>query len=156
MMQLIPDMPANVIGLIASGHITGEDYERVAIPAVEAALKTHERIRMLYQVASDFDGFCVRCGVGRHQDGDGPFHRMGKDRGGHRCRLDTRCNPFLRGPDAVPGEAVRQCRDRRGERLDRHLRRGAAQVSRGVDLVCGRRNHRSITPSRRESAGSDD
>lgn len=57
MMQLIPDLPANVIGLIASGHITAEDYERVAIPAVEAALKTHDRIRMLYQVPSDFDGF---------------------------------------------------------------------------------------------------
>lgn len=57
MIKLIPDLPANVVGLVASGHVTAEDYERVAIPAVEAALRTHDRIRMLYQVPADFDGF---------------------------------------------------------------------------------------------------
>ena len=71
MIELIPDLPTNVVGLIASGHITSDDYERVAIPSVEAALKAHARIRMLYQVASDFDGFApgavwddVRMGMG--------------------------------------------------------------------------------------------
>jgi hypothetical protein len=71
MMKLIPDLPANVVGLIASGHVTADDYERVAIPAVEAALKAHPRIRMLYQVPADFDGFApgavwddVKLGVG--------------------------------------------------------------------------------------------
>ena len=57
MMKLIPDLPTNVVGLIASGHVTADDYERVAIPAVEAALKSHPRIRMIYQVPADFDGF---------------------------------------------------------------------------------------------------
>jgi SpoIIAA-like len=71
MMELIPDLPTNVVGLVASGHITGDDYARVAIPAVEAALKMHGRIRMLYQVPADFDGFAagavwddVRMGMG--------------------------------------------------------------------------------------------
>ena len=57
MIQLIPDLPTHVVGLIASGHVTAGDYERVAIPAVEEALKTHDRIRMLFQVPADFDGF---------------------------------------------------------------------------------------------------
>ena len=57
MMTLIPNLPANVVGLVASQHITADDYECVAIPAVEAALRKHERIRMLYQVPEDFDGF---------------------------------------------------------------------------------------------------
>ena len=57
MMQLISDLPTNVVGLIASGHVTADDYERVAIPAVESALKTHDRIRLIYQVPTAFDGF---------------------------------------------------------------------------------------------------
>jgi hypothetical protein len=57
MMQLIPDLPTHVVGLIATGHVTAGDYERVAIPAVEAALKTHDHIRMLFQVPADFEGF---------------------------------------------------------------------------------------------------
>ena len=57
MMQRIPDLPGNVIGLVASGHVTAEDYERVAIPAVEAALKAHQRVRMIYQVPEGFEGF---------------------------------------------------------------------------------------------------
>ena len=71
MIRSIPDLPGNVVGFIASGHVTSEDYERVLIPAVEAALQEHERIRMLYQVAADFDGFApgavwddVRMGMG--------------------------------------------------------------------------------------------
>ena len=57
MIQLIPDLPDNVVGLVASGHVTAEDYERVAIPAVEAVLKKHPRVRMLYQVPAGFEGF---------------------------------------------------------------------------------------------------
>lgn len=56
-MRLITELPSNVVGLVASGHVTAEDYESVAIPAVETALKAHGRIRMLYQVPADFDGF---------------------------------------------------------------------------------------------------
>lgn len=71
MMQLIPDLPGNVVGLVASGHVTSEDYERVAIPAVEAASNVHTRIRMLYQVSANYEGFSpgaawddVRMGMG--------------------------------------------------------------------------------------------
>lgn len=56
MMQVIPDLPGNVVGLVTSGHVTAGDYERVAIPAVEAALAAHGRVRLLFQVR-EFDGF---------------------------------------------------------------------------------------------------
>ena len=39
MIELIPNMPDNVVGLKAIGKVTGEDYQNVVIPAVEAALK---------------------------------------------------------------------------------------------------------------------
>ena len=57
MIELIPNMPDNVVGLKAIGKVTGEDYQNVVIPAVEAALKKHDKVRLLYNCGSEFDGF---------------------------------------------------------------------------------------------------
>jgi hypothetical protein len=57
MIQITPKTAGNLIIAIAHGKVTGEDYERVLIPAVEGVLMAHPRVRMLYQLASDFDGF---------------------------------------------------------------------------------------------------
>ncbi len=48
MVELIEGLPDGVIGLEASGEVTSEDYERVAVPAVERALTTHEQIRLIH------------------------------------------------------------------------------------------------------------
>lgn len=39
-----------------SGHVTRQDYETVLVPAVDAALKAHRKIRLFYKVAPDFAG----------------------------------------------------------------------------------------------------
>ena len=39
MIELIPDLPENVLGFSAKGEVTVEDYETVLIPAVEARIK---------------------------------------------------------------------------------------------------------------------
>ena len=57
MLELIPNMPENVLGVKAEGKVTGEDYDRVLIPALEDLLKRHKRIRVLYQLGPDFSGF---------------------------------------------------------------------------------------------------
>ena len=54
MMELIPDLPDNVIGIVGSGTITGEDYDNVLIPTMKDKLQRHEKIRMLYQLRGDF------------------------------------------------------------------------------------------------------
>jgi hypothetical protein len=41
----------------ATGTITGDDYDDVMIPAVERALETNDRVRVLYQLGPDFEGF---------------------------------------------------------------------------------------------------
>ena len=51
------DYPENVLGFSAEGKITGTDYETVLIPAIEEKLKTNKKIRMLYQLGSNFTGF---------------------------------------------------------------------------------------------------
>jgi len=57
MITLLPNLPDNTIGLVATGHVTGTDYEKILIPAVEAALKRHKKLRLLYELGNDFTGF---------------------------------------------------------------------------------------------------
>ncbi len=54
MMELIQGLPDNVLGIIGSGTITGEDYDTVLIPAMKDKLQRHKKIRMLYQLREDF------------------------------------------------------------------------------------------------------
>ncbi|MHA3093073.1 SpoIIAA family protein [Acinetobacter brisouii] len=57
MMTFIQGLPENVIGITASGHISASDYETILVPAIEAALAQHGKIRVLYHIADDFSGF---------------------------------------------------------------------------------------------------
>lgn len=56
-MEIIQDMPDNVVAVKASGKVSGEDYDDILIPAVESSLKRHGKIRVLYQLSNDFSGF---------------------------------------------------------------------------------------------------
>lgn len=57
MIELIPDMPTDTLGFSAHGTVTGGDYERVVVPAVEAMLTTTPKVRLLYHLGPDFEGF---------------------------------------------------------------------------------------------------
>lgn len=57
MIKMIPNLPDNVLGFEASGQVTGDDYETVLIPAVEAKLEAFPKIRLLYHLGSDFEGY---------------------------------------------------------------------------------------------------
>jgi len=56
MIELLKDFPGNVVALSAAGQVTKADYEKVVIPAVEKALSQHEKVRLYYQIGSDFAG----------------------------------------------------------------------------------------------------
>jgi hypothetical protein len=57
MIERIEGLPDNVLGFRAKGEVTGTDYETVLIPAVEEALATRRKIRLLYHLGEDFTGF---------------------------------------------------------------------------------------------------
>jgi hypothetical protein len=57
MMERIPDLPDNVLGFRASGAVSGDDYKNVVVPAVEAASKANETLRLLYVIPNDCTGF---------------------------------------------------------------------------------------------------
>jgi hypothetical protein len=47
MITLLSHLPDNTVGVAASGRVNATDYETVLIPAIEAALKKHEKVRLL-------------------------------------------------------------------------------------------------------------
>jgi hypothetical protein len=57
MIEVMPDVQGNQVGVIASGQVTAEDYEKVLIPEVEARLQAHPKVRLLYHIGPDFTGF---------------------------------------------------------------------------------------------------
>ena len=57
MIKLLANPPDHVVGVSASGQIDAKDYETVLIPAIDSALQKHKRIRVLYLLTKDFQGF---------------------------------------------------------------------------------------------------
>ena len=57
MIELVQGLPANVVGVRGSGEITADDYRNVLIPAVEEKLSAHGRIRLLYVLDSNVEGY---------------------------------------------------------------------------------------------------
>ena len=57
MIERIPDLPDNVVGIIVSGQVTANDYENVVIPAIESTKERHGSVRILYQLGPAFTGF---------------------------------------------------------------------------------------------------
>lgn len=57
MVEVSDDLPEHVLGITAHGTVTGEDYDSVVIPAVEARFQTRSTLSLLYHLGEDFQGF---------------------------------------------------------------------------------------------------
>lgn len=57
MIRILEDLPDDVVGFEASGHVEAGDYKTVLDPAITAALASHGSIRLLYVLGSDFEGY---------------------------------------------------------------------------------------------------
>jgi hypothetical protein len=56
-LSIIEGLPDNVVGINAEGQVHSADYREVLDPAIDAALKGHDKIRMLYVLGDMFDGY---------------------------------------------------------------------------------------------------
>jgi hypothetical protein len=56
MIERLQGFPDNVCPFVCHGHVTGEDYATVLVPAVQETLKTHHKVRLYYETAPDFTG----------------------------------------------------------------------------------------------------
>lgn len=57
MFQRIQSAPATILAVRAVGKITDEDYKTMLIPAVEYRIKTDGKVRLLYEIGHEFEGF---------------------------------------------------------------------------------------------------
>src|SRR3954452_14576619 len=57
MIRLLRDMPAGVLGLEAVDDVEKEDYENVLLPAIDAALAEHGKVRLVYVLGREFDDY---------------------------------------------------------------------------------------------------
>ena len=56
MIEVIHELPDNVVGIVAKGRVTNEECDTVLKPAMERSLKQHGKIRLYYEVGSRFPG----------------------------------------------------------------------------------------------------
>ena len=57
MLEPIQPSTGNIVAIRATDNVTGADYETVLIPLIEEKLEGHDKIRMLYQLGSEFESY---------------------------------------------------------------------------------------------------
>ena len=57
MIRLIDGLPDSVVGFEAVGEVRAGDYKSVLDHAVDAALQSRDKIRLLYVLGDEFDGY---------------------------------------------------------------------------------------------------
>ena len=57
MIRLLRDMPPGVLGFEAVDDVEKEDYENVLLPAIEAAVTEHGKVRLVYVFGHEFDEY---------------------------------------------------------------------------------------------------
>lgn len=54
MIEIVKGFPDSVVGLMAKGRVTRQDYLEVVVPAIEAARKGHAKLRLYYELGAQF------------------------------------------------------------------------------------------------------
>ena len=56
MIERLEGFPGDVLGFLCKGFVTRHDHDDVLAPAVEQALKTHDKLRLYYEISPEFTG----------------------------------------------------------------------------------------------------
>ena len=132
-------MPVGVLGLEAVDDVEKEDYEDVVVPAIEAAVAEHGKVRLVYVLGPEFDDYegeavweDLKLGT-RHLDGV----RADGDR--DRCALGrARALKAVQRPVARTGACVPALRARGREAVGRRGRRLTPTGSSSPPACAGR------------------
>ncbi len=54
MIEIVKGFPDSVVGFLAKGRVTRQDYLEVVVPAIEAARKDHTKLRLYYELGAQF------------------------------------------------------------------------------------------------------
>jgi hypothetical protein len=56
MIELIEDLPKNIVGIAVKGRVTKEECRAVLAPAIEKSLRWRDKTRLYYELGSRFPG----------------------------------------------------------------------------------------------------
>jgi hypothetical protein len=56
MIQVIEGFPDNIVGIVAKGRLTNNDWDTVLKPLFETSLMRHEKVRLYYEIGCRFPG----------------------------------------------------------------------------------------------------
>jgi hypothetical protein len=56
-LKLMSGLPANVVGIEAVGKVQAKDYRTVLDPALDEATKGGAKVRLLYLLGTDYEGY---------------------------------------------------------------------------------------------------
>lgn len=59
MLQLIEDLPGNIVGIRAVNQVTEDDYKKVALPALEAAHKKFGKISLILVLETNVANYTI-------------------------------------------------------------------------------------------------
>lgn len=57
MLEPIEGAPEGVIAFKAVGNVEAADYEEVLTPAIESAISQHGKVRLVYELGPEYDGY---------------------------------------------------------------------------------------------------
>jgi SpoIIAA-like len=60
MLELLPDFPAHVIAVRASGKVAGEEYRKILLPVDQEKRSTRASLNLFYQFTPAFTGMDAR------------------------------------------------------------------------------------------------
>lgn len=97
MLTIINDVPAGTIGFQASGRVTAHDQDRILEPALRNTLLAQRSVRLLYQVAPDFEGYDPQTPLDDAVFGTRHFNHF------ERIAFLSEDGPFRRAVSAIDG-----------------------------------------------------
>ena len=129
MIELIDDLPRNVVGISVKGRVTREECREILAPAIAKSLRWRDKIRLYYELGSRFPG----SGWDDLDLGFEQRHMLRADRDRHRHRLGQADGQG--DPVSDPGRNPRLRHERSG--------RGAGLDHRPARIARGHRRHRA-------------
>jgi len=72
MLEILSESHANILGLKVTGKFTSRDCQEWLIPRLNAMIKEHGRVRVLFSLETDFQGWDLEA---LQQEAFGPQHR---------------------------------------------------------------------------------
>jgi hypothetical protein len=56
MISILEGFPGNVVAVACEGRVVRKDYDDVLVPAVNSALQRNDKVRLYYEIPSQFTG----------------------------------------------------------------------------------------------------